>query len=124
METNAKPALRLASWNIRAGLGTDLRRDPGRVLDGIAALGADVVVLQEADFRMGARPSALPRDRSSSARGWSRCPSGRTRSASAGTATRSCAAGYVQRDVSGRASVPPYARLEDWVAAMPQELRR
>jgi endonuclease/exonuclease/phosphatase family metal-dependent hydrolase len=62
METNAKPALRLASWNIRAGLGTDLRRDPGRVLDVIAALGADVVVLQEADFRMGARPSALPRE--------------------------------------------------------------
>ena len=62
MEPNAKPPLRLASWNIRAGLGTDLRRDPGRVLDVIAALGADVVVLQEADFRMGARPAALPRE--------------------------------------------------------------
>ena len=62
METNAKPAVRLASWNIRAGLGTDLRRDPGRVLDVIVQLGADVVVLQEADFRMGARPSALPRE--------------------------------------------------------------
>ena len=54
--------LRLATWNIRAGLGTDLRRDPARVLDGIAALGADVVALQEADFRMGTRPTALPRD--------------------------------------------------------------
>ena len=52
--------LRLGSWNIRAGLGTDLRRDPLRVLDGIAAMGAGVVALQEADFRMGARPSALP----------------------------------------------------------------
>jgi endonuclease/exonuclease/phosphatase family metal-dependent hydrolase len=62
MERDSKRSLRLATWNIRAGLGTDLRRDAGRVLDGIAALGADVVALQEADFRMGTRPSALPRD--------------------------------------------------------------
>ena len=62
MSSDSKPVLRLASWNIRAGLGTDLRRDAERVLDGIAALGADIVVLQEADFRMGNRPSALPRD--------------------------------------------------------------
>ena len=54
--------LRIASYNIRAGLGTDLRRDPLRVLDAVNALNADVVALQEADFRMGARPSALPRD--------------------------------------------------------------
>lgn len=62
MEQESKPVLRLATWNIRAGLGTDLRRDAGRVLAGIAALEADVVVLQEADFRMGTRPTALPRD--------------------------------------------------------------
>ncbi|GAA3862601.1 endonuclease/exonuclease/phosphatase family protein [Celeribacter arenosi] len=54
--------LRLASYNIRASLGTDLRRDPLRVLEAISALQADVVVLQEADHRMGARPAALPRD--------------------------------------------------------------
>ena len=52
--------LRLGSWNIRAGLGTDLRRDPLRTLDAIAAMEAQVVALQEADFRLGARPSALP----------------------------------------------------------------
>lgn len=63
MTAESKPVLRLASWNIRAGLGTDLRRDADRVLAGIAALGADVVALQEADFRLGHRPSALPRDR-------------------------------------------------------------
>lgn len=63
MSHGSNPVLRLATWNIRAGLGTDLRRDPGRVLSGIAALRADVVALQEADFRTGARPSALPRDR-------------------------------------------------------------
>lgn len=60
MTKDANPALRLATWNIRAGLGTDLRRDPFRVLARIAALAADVVVLQEADFRLGRRPSALP----------------------------------------------------------------
>ncbi|PWG17372.1 endonuclease/exonuclease/phosphatase family protein [Salibaculum griseiflavum] len=54
--------LRLASYNIRAGLGTDLRRDPLRVLSAISALQADIVALQEADHRLGLRPSALPRD--------------------------------------------------------------
>ena len=63
MISDSKPAVRLASWNIRAGLGTDLRRDADRVLDGIAGMQADIVALQEADFRLGSRPSALPRDR-------------------------------------------------------------
>ncbi len=54
--------LRLASYNIRAGLGSDLRRNPLRVLSAIAAFKADIVALQEADFRTGKRPSALPRD--------------------------------------------------------------
>ncbi|WP_136645722.1 endonuclease/exonuclease/phosphatase family protein [Tabrizicola sp. YIM 78059] len=62
MEPESKPQLRVATWNIRAGLGTDLRRDAQRVLDAIAALRADILALQEADFRLGARPSALPRD--------------------------------------------------------------
>lgn len=64
MERTEKPSdLTLASWNIRAGLGTDFRRDAERVLSGLARLGADVAVLQEADFRLGARPSALPLER-------------------------------------------------------------
>ncbi len=54
--------LRLASYNIRAGLGSDLRRDPLRVLAAVAAFKADIVALQEADFRLGERPSALPRE--------------------------------------------------------------
>ena len=66
--------LRLASYNIRAGLGTDLRRDPLRVLSAISALNADVVVLQEADFRLGARPSALPLDRIEAETGLSPLP--------------------------------------------------
>ncbi|MEL6959123.1 MAG: endonuclease/exonuclease/phosphatase family protein [Pseudomonadota bacterium] len=60
--TATAPPLRLASYNIRAGLGTDLRRDPLRVLSAIAAFKADIVALQEADFRLGNRPAALPPD--------------------------------------------------------------
>jgi len=59
--TRSEP-LRLGSYNIRAGLGTDLRRDPLRVLGAIAALKADIVALQEADHRLGRRPAALPLD--------------------------------------------------------------
>lgn len=60
MNRKQKDSIRLGSYNIRAGLGTDLKRDPGRTLTAIDALNLDVVVLQEADFRMGARPTALP----------------------------------------------------------------
>lgn len=77
MRVDSKPTLRLASWNIRAGLGTDLRRDAGRVLEGIAALDADIVALQEADFRLGSRPSALPRDRIAEVTGLWPLPIGR-----------------------------------------------
>ncbi|MBN8630070.1 MAG: endonuclease/exonuclease/phosphatase family protein [Rhodobacterales bacterium] len=76
MKADSKPSLRLASWNIRAGLGTDLRRDADRVLAGIAAFGADLVALQEADFRLGNRPSALPRDRIASLTGLEPLPIG------------------------------------------------
>lgn len=51
--------LRVASYNIRKALGTDRRRDPARVLRVIAALQADVVLLQEADYRLPPRPPAL-----------------------------------------------------------------
>ncbi|WP_050518246.1 endonuclease/exonuclease/phosphatase family protein [Pseudorhodobacter antarcticus] len=50
----------VASWNIRAGLGRDFRRRPARTIDAIAGFDADIVVLQEADFRRHPRPTALP----------------------------------------------------------------
>ncbi|QCO57583.1 metal-dependent hydrolase (plasmid) [Pseudorhodobacter turbinis] len=50
----------LVSWNIRAGLGRDLRRRPARTIAAITAFDADVVLLQEADFRRHPRPAALP----------------------------------------------------------------
>lgn len=77
MSPESKPSLRVASWNIRAGLGTDLRRDADRVLAGIAGLQADIVALQEADFRLGDRPSALPRDRIAALTGLEPLPIGR-----------------------------------------------
>jgi len=52
--------LRLASYNLHKCLGTDRRRDPGRVVDVINSVDAHVIALQEADMRMGPRPAALP----------------------------------------------------------------
>jgi endonuclease/exonuclease/phosphatase family metal-dependent hydrolase len=54
--------LRLASYNIHKCLGTDRRREPGRIIDVINAVGADVIALQEVDRRMGPRAAALPYD--------------------------------------------------------------
>jgi endonuclease/exonuclease/phosphatase family metal-dependent hydrolase len=51
---------RIASYNIRKARGLDGRRDPGRIIDVINETSADIVVLQEADRRLGNRPSALP----------------------------------------------------------------
>jgi endonuclease/exonuclease/phosphatase family metal-dependent hydrolase len=55
-----KTALRLASYNLQKCVGLDLRRRPDRSLQVIAGLGAQVVVLQEADKRLPPRPAALP----------------------------------------------------------------
>lgn len=53
---------RIASYNIRKARGLDGRRNPGRVIDVINGLDADVITLQEADRRMGDRPAAIPKD--------------------------------------------------------------
>ena len=53
--------LKIASYNIRKAIGRDRRRDPARILQVISEIGADVVLLQEADRRLGARPGAIPR---------------------------------------------------------------
>ncbi|MCU4653251.1 endonuclease/exonuclease/phosphatase family protein [Roseibacterium sp. SDUM158016] len=54
--------LKIASYNIRKAVGRDRRRDPARILGVLCELDADVVVLQEADRRLGARPTAIPRN--------------------------------------------------------------
>ncbi len=60
---------RIASYNLQKCVGVDLRRRPDRTLQVIGALGAQVVVLQEADKRLPPRPPALPREMAE-AHGW------------------------------------------------------
>ncbi|MEM9580462.1 MAG: endonuclease/exonuclease/phosphatase family protein [Pseudomonadota bacterium] len=52
--------LRVASYNIRKAVGLDWRRDAARIVDVLGEIDADIVVLQEADKRLGARPGVLP----------------------------------------------------------------
>ncbi|HZG07916.1 MAG TPA: endonuclease/exonuclease/phosphatase family protein [Allosphingosinicella sp.] len=52
--------IRVASYNMRKAIGTDRRRQPGRTIDVLNELGADVIALQEADRRFGTRTSAIP----------------------------------------------------------------
>jgi endonuclease/exonuclease/phosphatase family metal-dependent hydrolase len=51
---------RVASYNMRKAIGTDRRRRPDRTIEVLNELNADVIALQEADRRFGARASALP----------------------------------------------------------------
>lgn len=52
--------LKVASYNIHKAVGTDRRRNPGRIIEVLNELDADVIALQEADRRFGARAAALP----------------------------------------------------------------
>ena len=52
--------IRVASYNMRKAIGIDRRRRPERTLEVLNELGADVIALQEADRRFGARVAALP----------------------------------------------------------------
>jgi endonuclease/exonuclease/phosphatase family metal-dependent hydrolase len=53
--------IKVASYNIHKGIGTDRKRNPARILKVLAELDADIVCLQEADLRFGTRASVLPR---------------------------------------------------------------
>lgn len=52
--------LKVASYNIRKSLGTDRRRQPGRIMQILAEIDADIIALQEVDLRLGARVSTIP----------------------------------------------------------------
>lgn len=52
--------IRVASYNMHKGVGTDRRFDPERILQVLHELRADVVALQECDGRFGERASLLP----------------------------------------------------------------
>ena len=47
--------MRIVSYNIRKAVGLDRRRDPERILAILREVDADIVVLQEADRRLGRR---------------------------------------------------------------------
>jgi len=58
----SRPTITLASYNVRKAIGTDRRRDPGRVLQVLQEIDADIVALQEADKRFGGRAAAVPHE--------------------------------------------------------------
>ncbi|MFA5968366.1 MAG: endonuclease/exonuclease/phosphatase family protein [Sphingomonas sp.] len=47
--------IKVASYNMRKGIGTDRRRLPERTLEVLREVDADIIALQEADRRFGAR---------------------------------------------------------------------
>jgi endonuclease/exonuclease/phosphatase family metal-dependent hydrolase len=51
--------IRVASYNMRKAIGTDRRRNPERVLEVLREIDADVIALQEADRRFGARTAVI-----------------------------------------------------------------
>jgi endonuclease/exonuclease/phosphatase family metal-dependent hydrolase len=54
--------IRIASYNMRKARGLDQQRRPERTIQVFNRLDADIVVLQEADKRIGLRHPALPRE--------------------------------------------------------------
>ena len=53
---------KVASYNMRKGIGSDRLRRPERIIDVLNEIDADIIGLQEADRRFGARAAALPID--------------------------------------------------------------
>ncbi|HEU4958825.1 MAG TPA: endonuclease/exonuclease/phosphatase family protein [Sphingomonas sp.] len=51
--------IKVASYNMRKGIGTDRRRRPDRILEVLREIDADVICLQEADRRFGARAQVI-----------------------------------------------------------------
>ena len=54
--------IRVASYNVHKGVGTDRARRPDRILDVLREIDADIVALQEADRRFGARVAVIAPD--------------------------------------------------------------
>ena len=56
-------ALVVASYNIHKCVGTDGKRDPGRIVDVIGEINPDIIALQEVDTRFGERKGLLHLER-------------------------------------------------------------
>ena len=54
--------IKVASYNMRKGIGADRRRSPERIIDVLREVDADVIALQEADRRFGTRAGVIPTD--------------------------------------------------------------
>lgn len=54
--------IRVASYNIRKSVGLDRKRRPGRIVEILNEINADVVALQEVDRRTGLRETTIPRE--------------------------------------------------------------
>ena len=52
--------LKVASYNMRKGVGLDRKRSPERILEVLNEIDADVIALQEADRRFGDRACVIP----------------------------------------------------------------
>lgn len=51
--------MKVASYNIHKGVGSDRRRSPERILEVLCEIDADVIALQEADRRLGQRVQVI-----------------------------------------------------------------
>lgn len=52
--------IKVVSYNIHKGIGLDRRRDPARILEVLREIDADIIALQEADRRFGAKTCVIP----------------------------------------------------------------
>ena len=52
--------IKVVSYNMHKGVGLDRRRDPRRILDVLREIDGDVIALQEADRRFGAKARVIP----------------------------------------------------------------
>ena len=68
--------IKVASYNIRKGVGTDRIRSPERILAVLHEIDADVIALQEADRRFGRRAAILGPDHLSDHGAWKALPFG------------------------------------------------
>jgi endonuclease/exonuclease/phosphatase family metal-dependent hydrolase len=55
----AEGMIKVASYNMRKGVGLDRQRSPERILDVLREIDADVIALQEADRRFGSRECVI-----------------------------------------------------------------
>lgn len=71
-----KTPLKVATYNIHKCVGTDRKRDPARILEVLREVDADIIALQEADKRFGARDSCIPAALIETETSWQHVPLG------------------------------------------------